>query len=125
MVSSHLSCTLYWNKKKFKKTVPGCFHYQAFISTFEVLKVCPVPHKETIILLHMIQQQREQDSEFIAEENLLGGSEGAKKHTPSTSNEAPQSQDQMGSLSFYFNPPSNEMEDQISLEADDTQAELI
>ena len=76
MINSHLPCTLYWNQKKFKKTVPfddtiitpsfhtapGCFHYQAFASTFEALEAHQIPQEETIILPDMIKYQREQDS---------------------------------------------------------------
>ena len=73
----------------------------------------------------MIRHQREQDSEFIAEENLLWGSERVQKHTLSIAIDAPQSPDKMGSLSFDPNLLSNEMEDHASPEADDKQAELI
>ena len=89
MVNGHLSCNLYWNQKKITETVPfddititlsfhtapGYFHYQAFTSTFEALEACHIPHDETMILLDMIQYQRKQDYEFIAEEKLPWGSE--------------------------------------------------
>ena len=35
-------------------TAPGCFHYQAFASTFEVLEACHVPYEEIIILPDML-----------------------------------------------------------------------
>ena len=78
----------------------GCFHYWAFASTFEALEACHVPWEEIIILSDMIRHQREQDSKFIAEENMLWGSKGVQKHTLFTAKKASQSQDQMGSLTF-------------------------
>ena len=73
----------------------------------------------------MIRCQRELDSKFIDEENLLWDSEGVQKHIPTIANWELLSQDQMGSLSFDLNPPSNEVDDQAAPEADDKQAELI
>ena len=93
---------------------PGCFHYWAFASTFEALEAHHIPREETIILPEVIRCQREQDSEFIAEENLLWGSEGVQKHIPTIANGELPSQDQMGSLTFDPNPPSNEIEDQAA-----------
>ena len=84
---------------------------------FEALEASHVPPEETIILPDMIRHQNEQGSEFIAENNLLWGSEGAKKHTPSTANKATQSQGWMGCLTFDPRPPSNEVKDQAAPEA--------
>ena len=56
------------------------------------------PHEETIILSDVTMHQKEQDSEFIAEESLLWGSDGEQSIIPSTANKGAQSQDQIGFL---------------------------
>ena len=66
-------------------TAPRWFYYWAFALTYEALEAYHIPHEEIIILPDMMQYQRENDSEFIAEENQLWGSEGAQKHILSTS----------------------------------------
>ena len=48
--------------------------------TIEAIVTCCIPCEETIILPYIIQQQREQDYEFIAEQNPLWDSEGDQKH---------------------------------------------
>ena len=86
---------------------PRYFQYWAFASSYGVLEACHIPWEETIIMPDMIKCQRELDSEFIAEENLLGSSEGVQKHIPTIANKELPSQDQMSSLTFDPNPLSN------------------
>ena len=106
-------------------TSPGWFHYWAFVSIFSALEACHVPWEETVIFPDMSRCQREQGSKFIAEKNLIWDSEGVQKHISTIANEESLSQDQMGYLPFDPNPPSNDVEDQAALEADDKKVELI
>ena len=66
-----------------------------------------------------------EETRLIAEENLTWGSEEVQKHILTSDNGVSPFQEQMGSLIFDPNLPSNEVEDQATFEADDKQAELI
>ena len=92
-------------------SAPECFHYQKFALTYDILEACHITCEETIMLPDMRQTRLC----FIADDNLLWGSEGAQNYIPSTvqvnqSNKATQSKVQIGSLTFDLKAPSNEVE---------------